>query len=106
MVVLVGCSGPGAGSDSSGADGGVGVAAPEAPGDPGSTPSDPDRQVVTTATASVEVEDPADVPPPGVGVVGAHRRATSRSRCAAAAVISSATRASCTSFQMYPSRLK
>jgi hypothetical protein len=60
MAVLVGCSGPGAGSDSSGSDGGVGVAAPDAPGDPGSTPADPDRQVVTTATASVSVKDPAD----------------------------------------------
>jgi len=60
MAVLVGCSGPGAGSDSSGSDGGVGVAAPAAPGDPGNTPADPDRQVVTTATASVAVKDPAD----------------------------------------------
>ena len=60
MAVLVGCSGPGAGSDSSGSDGGVGVAVPDAPGDPGSTPADPDRQVVTTATASVAVKDPAD----------------------------------------------
>ena len=60
MAVLVGCSGPGAGSDSSGSDGGVGVAVPDAPGDPGSTPADPDRQVVTTATASVSVDDPAD----------------------------------------------
>jgi TolA-binding protein len=57
MAVLVGC---GSDSDSSGADGGVGVAAPDTPGDPGSTPADPDRQVVTTATASVSVDDPAD----------------------------------------------
>jgi hypothetical protein len=58
MAVLVGCSGNG--SDSSGADtGGGGVSgvpevAPDAPGDP-----DPERQVVTTATASVAVKDPA-----------------------------------------------
>jgi hypothetical protein len=59
LVVLVGCSGPG--SDSSGSDGGAGegsgVSVPTAPGDPGSTSAD--RQVVTTATASLAVKDPA-----------------------------------------------
>ncbi len=59
MAVLVGCSSP-APSDSGGAASGGGVsgvpeAAPDAPGEP-----DPERQVVTTATASVSVEDPAD----------------------------------------------
>jgi hypothetical protein len=59
MAVLVGCSGPGAGSDSSG--GAVGVSAPAAPADPGSTPADDaDRQVVTTATASLSVKNPAE----------------------------------------------
>jgi hypothetical protein len=60
MVVLVGCSGPG--SDSSGSDSGAGegsgVSVPTAPGDPGSTSAD--RQVVTTATASLAVKDPAE----------------------------------------------
>jgi uncharacterized protein DUF4349 len=60
MAVLVGCSAPSpsdAGGADSGAGGGSGIpeAAPDAPGDP-----DPDRQVVTTATASLAVEDPAD----------------------------------------------
>jgi Domain of unknown function (DUF4349) len=70
-VLLVGCSGPGA--DSSSVDGaaGGGTSMPEpavgedtggdsggAPGDP--VDADPDRQVVTTATASLSVEDPAD----------------------------------------------
>ena len=63
MAVLVGCSG--SGTDSGGAEsgaGGVGVAEPAAPGSPESAPreADPDRQVVTTATASVAIEDPAD----------------------------------------------
>ena len=60
MAVLVGCSAP-TPSDSGGADSGAGgcsgvpEAAPDTPGDP-----DPERQVVTTAIASVSVEDPAD----------------------------------------------
>ena len=62
LAVLVGCSGPS--GDSSGADSGGGASAPEpaAPEDPGAVPaeSDADRQVVTTATASLAVEDPAD----------------------------------------------
>jgi hypothetical protein len=61
LAVLVGCSGPGA--DSSGAEGGAGqgVSAPSGPTDPGSKPAvDSDRQVVTTATASLAVKDPAE----------------------------------------------
>jgi hypothetical protein len=58
-AVLVGCSGPGAGSGgagSSGADAGSGAGSPAvAPGNP----ADTDRQVVTTASASVSVRDPA-----------------------------------------------
>jgi hypothetical protein len=67
LAVLVGCSGPGtesSGSDS-GAGGGAGVPEPAVPGNnegaptvPGDT--DPDRQVVTTASAFLAVEDPAD----------------------------------------------
>lgn len=60
MVVLVGCSGPGSDSSGSGsgAGEGSGVSVPTAPGDPGSTSAD--RQVVTTATASLAVKDPAE----------------------------------------------
>jgi hypothetical protein len=61
VALLVGCSGP-SGTNSSGADGG-GAVAPEqaAPGDQGApAETDADRQVVTTATASLAVEDPAD----------------------------------------------
>ncbi|MBB3675736.1 DUF4349 domain-containing protein [Modestobacter versicolor] len=66
LAVLVGCSGPG--SDSGGADGSSsdgGVVAEPAPAGPGALPtvpgeSDPDRQVVQTATASVAVDDPAE----------------------------------------------
>jgi hypothetical protein len=60
LALLVGCSGPGAGSGggSSGADADSGAGSPAAaPGSPGAT--DSDRQVVTTATASVSVKDPA-----------------------------------------------
>jgi hypothetical protein len=62
VALLVGCSGPG--SDSAGsaddAGGGAGVSVPSSPDDPGSTPTDDtDRQVVTTATASLAVKDPA-----------------------------------------------
>jgi hypothetical protein len=61
LAVLVGCSG----SDSSSSDqgGGGGSAAPEpaVPGGPEAAPdeADADRQVVTTATAFLSVEDPA-----------------------------------------------
>jgi hypothetical protein len=66
LAVLVSCSG--SGEDSGSADGGAGggVAGPEAaPGGPGGAPGEPvdsdtDRQVVTTATASLAVEDPAE----------------------------------------------
>src|SRR5688500_7490103 len=55
LAVLVGCSGPGA--ESGGADGGAGggsVVPGEAEGAPsGPEEADPERQVVTTATASV-----------------------------------------------------
>ena len=65
LAVLVGCSGP-SGEDSSGADGGAGggavVPQPAAPGDVGGAPEDTDaeRQVVTTASASLAVDDPAE----------------------------------------------
>ena len=62
IAVLVGCSGPG--TESGGADGssGGGAGVPARPGEPEAAPddTDADRQVVTTATASVAVEDPAD----------------------------------------------
>jgi hypothetical protein len=58
LAVLVGCSGNGtdSGGSAGGADSGAGApeVAPDAPGE-----SDPDRQVVTTASASVAVKDPA-----------------------------------------------
>jgi len=58
LVLLVGCSGPG--SSSSSADSGGGAGAAVAPGGaPNAPDSDADRQVVTTATASVSVEDPS-----------------------------------------------
>jgi hypothetical protein len=69
LAVLVGCSGSGSGSTSSGADsgggGGAGVPEPAAPGSPESAPTvpgdtDENRQVVTTATAFLAVENPAD----------------------------------------------
>ena len=63
LLLLVGCSGP-SGGDSGSADSaaGGGAEAPgaAAPGDPGSEPADTDRQLVTTATASLAVEDPRD----------------------------------------------
>lgn len=58
MALLVGCTGPGA--ESGGADSGTsapGFAAPEAPAD---ETSDAERQVVSTATASLAVDDPAE----------------------------------------------
>jgi hypothetical protein len=64
LALLVGCSGPSGGGDSGAADGGGTVVEPAGPGGVEGAPgapaeSDPDRQVVTTATASVSVEDPA-----------------------------------------------
>lgn len=66
LAVLVGCSGP-SGEDSGAAGGGGDAAVPEpaGPGSPEGAPAGPvatdsDRQVVTTATASLAVEDPAD----------------------------------------------
>ena len=68
LALLVGCSAS-SGLDSGAEEGGAGggVVAPErgAPGAPEDAPavpadSDPDRQVVTTASASLAVEDPAD----------------------------------------------
>lgn len=62
LAVLVGCSAP-SGPSSGGADGGgASVPDPAAPGNPEGAPvdADPDRQVVTTASASLAVEDPAD----------------------------------------------
>ena len=67
VAVLVGCSGP-SDSGSSGADSaapGVVVTEPVPPAGPGTGPADPvdadpDRQVVTTAAASLTVDDPAD----------------------------------------------
>jgi uncharacterized protein YceH (UPF0502 family) len=70
VAMLAGCSNPsGEGSGSSGDSGGAGggVAVPAAPDeDPGGAPgarvvdTDTDRQVVTTATSSVVVDDPRD----------------------------------------------
>jgi Domain of unknown function (DUF4349) len=66
VAVLVGCSGP-SGTDAGDADGGAGggavVPEPVVPGNPEAAPdvdSDSDRQVVTTATAFLAVEDPAE----------------------------------------------
>ena len=63
MALLVGCGGDGAesGGADSGSGGGVSAPDPAGPGTPESAPdSDPDRQVVTTASAFLVVEDPAD----------------------------------------------
>jgi hypothetical protein len=63
LVVLGGCSAP-SGMDSGGADGGaVAVPQPASPGDEEGAPAgdaDADRQVVTTASASLAVDDPAE----------------------------------------------
>ncbi|WP_347057823.1 DUF4349 domain-containing protein [Blastococcus sp. HT6-30] len=67
LALLVGCTGS-SGAESGSADGGAGGGAvvPEfaTPGDPGAAPADDatgaDRQVVTTATAALAVEDPAE----------------------------------------------
>ena len=68
LALLLGCSAS-TGGDSGSAEGGAGggVVAPEpvTPGGPEAAPGvpgdpDPDRQVVTTASASLAVEDPAD----------------------------------------------
>jgi hypothetical protein len=57
VLVLVGCSGPSGPGSGTAADGGGSAVAPEpaGPGEP-----EADRQVVTTATASLAVDDPAD----------------------------------------------
>src|SRR3954453_12287853 len=55
LAMLVGCSGPGAGSSSS--DSGGGAAPAVAPENPSG--SEANRQIVTTATASVIVKHPA-----------------------------------------------
>src|SRR5688572_3007056 len=65
LLLLVGCSGSGSDSgEQSSAGGGAGAGAPEyaPPGDPGAAPddTDADRQVVTTASAFLAVEDPAE----------------------------------------------
>ena len=57
LALLVGCSGPGADSNSSAGGGSVGSGV-AAPADRGA-PQEAERQVVTTADASVAVEDPA-----------------------------------------------
>jgi hypothetical protein len=60
LALLVGCAGP-SGPESSGADGGAVAPEPAAPGNPESAPdTDEERQVITTASASLAVEDPAD----------------------------------------------
>ncbi len=62
VVLVVGCSGP-SDDGSSGADGGGAVAVADeggAAGDDGGAASDADRQVVTNASASLAVDDPAD----------------------------------------------
>ena len=69
MALLVGCSGSGtdSGSTDSSSAGGAVVPEPAAPVNPEGAPSGPvdtdadaDRQVVTTATTSLAVDDPAD----------------------------------------------
>lgn len=64
LVLLVGCSGPSTSESSAdgGADAGAGggVSAPEVGDQEDPTAADADRQVVTTATASLAVEDPSD----------------------------------------------
>ena len=65
LAVLVGCSGPGAGTSDSANGGSAGGPEIAGPGGPGAAPAvpgeaDPDRQVVTTATASLAVEDPLE----------------------------------------------
>ena len=67
LALLVGCTGGGgdSGGADSGAGGGPAVPEPAAPEDPGGGPvapdeADRDRQVVTTATAALVVDDPAE----------------------------------------------
>ncbi|HLM06770.1 MAG TPA: DUF4349 domain-containing protein [Blastococcus sp.] len=64
VALLVGCSGPGAESGGMDSGGGGSVPEPAAPGvpegAPGGVDTDPDRQVVTTASAFLVVEDPVD----------------------------------------------
>ncbi len=58
MVLVVGCSGPSGGGDESSAD--VGGGASGAVADEGGAAADAERQVITNATASLVVDDPAD----------------------------------------------
>jgi Domain of unknown function (DUF4349) len=59
LVVLVGCTGSdGSGAESADSGGGGSAAAPAVPGE--AVDADTDRQVVTTATASLAVEDPSE----------------------------------------------
>lgn len=62
LAVLVGCSGPDgdSGAADRGSGSGAGAPQPLVPGDPEAAPvdEDADRQVVTTATASLAVDDP------------------------------------------------
>ena len=64
LLLLVGCSGSGSdsGGEQSSAGGGAGAPEYAPPGDPGAAPddTDADRQVVTTASAFLAVEDPAE----------------------------------------------
>jgi hypothetical protein len=62
LALLVGCSGPSGGDESSADGGGSSVVDPGGPEGAPAAPAerDPDRQVVTTASASLEVEDPAE----------------------------------------------
>ncbi|MGY1828113.1 MULTISPECIES: DUF4349 domain-containing protein [unclassified Blastococcus] len=58
LVLLVGCTGP-SGGESDSADGAGGAVAPVT-AVPGSDEAAPDREVVTTADASLAVDDPAE----------------------------------------------
>ncbi|MGY2075581.1 MULTISPECIES: DUF4349 domain-containing protein [unclassified Blastococcus] len=62
LALLVGCTGPSGGEAQSAADGAGGevVPVPAAPGTGESAPDQDDRQVVTTATAALAVDDPAE----------------------------------------------
>ncbi|WP_346622533.1 DUF4349 domain-containing protein [Blastococcus montanus] len=63
LALLAGCTGP-SGGESGSADGATGGGAvapvPAAPGLDERSPADEDRQVVTTATAALAVDDPAE----------------------------------------------
>jgi hypothetical protein len=61
VVLVVGCSGP-SDSESSGTDGGAGAVADEdgGAGGDGGTAADADRQVITNASSTLTVDDPAE----------------------------------------------